>query len=197
MTTVTEHGHHEAPEVISRRDRMGVLLLIFADAAFLGALLFTWFYLRTLNQSGNWIPQDVDVASSAQSWIVTGVAMLSAAVMYLGLSAIRKGKEGQLLTWAVIGLLTIAADLGLQFWALDAFPFEMKNGGYASTMFAMAGTNIFHLALTTYLGIGLVNRIRQHRYSEVDHGHVREVTYWWIWVAVASAITSLATMYPY
>lgn len=197
MTAVTEHGHHEAPEEISRRDRMGVLLLIFADAAFLGALIFTWFYLRTLNQGGRWIPSDINVAESSQSWIVSGVAAASALMMYLGLTAIRNGKESQLLGWSILAFLTIAADIYLQFWALDAFPFEMKDGSYASTMFAIAATNIFHLVLTTYLGLGIVNRIRQHRYTEEDHGHVREVTYWWIWVALASIITSFATMYPY
>ncbi|CAB4344666.1 unannotated protein [freshwater metagenome] len=201
MTAVTEHhaesGHHEAPEAISRRDRMGVLLLIFADAAFVGALVFTWFYLRTLNQGGNWIPKDVEVAASSQSWIVTGVAGVSAALMYLGLVAVRKGKVKQLLTFALLALVVIIADLYLQIQALDSFPFTIKNGSYASTMFALAGANIFHLGLTIFLGIGIVNRIRMGRYSQDDHGHVREVTYWWIWVAVASLITSFATMYTY
>ena len=201
MTAVTEHhadsGHHEAPEVISRRDRMGVLLLIFADAAFVGALVFTWFYLRTLNQGGNWIPKDVEVAASSQSWIVTGVAGISAALMYLGLVAVRNGKVKQLLTFALLALVVIIADLYLQIQALDSFPFTIKNGSYASTMFALAGANIFHLGLTIFLGIGIVNRIRMGRYSQDDHGHVREVTYWWIWVAVASLITSFATMYTY
>jgi heme/copper-type cytochrome/quinol oxidase subunit 3 len=201
MTAVTEHhaesGHHEAPEVISRRDRMGVLLLIFADAAFVGALVFTWFYLRTLNQGGNWIPKDVEVAASSQSWIVTGVAGISAALMYLGLVAVRKGKVKQLLTFALLALVVLITDLYLQIQALDSFPFTIKNGTYASTMFALAGANIFHLGLTIFLSIGIVNRIRMGRYSQDDHGHVREVTYWWIWVAVASLITSFATMYTY
>jgi heme/copper-type cytochrome/quinol oxidase subunit 3 len=201
MTAVTEHhaesGHYEAPEVISRRDRMGVLLLIFADAAFVGALVFTWFYLRTLNQGGNWIPKDVEVVASSQSWIVTGVAGVSAALMYLGLVAVRKGKVKQLLTFALLALAVIITDLYLQIQALDSFPFAMKNGTYASTMFALAGANIFHLGLTIFLGIGIVNRIRMSRYSQDDHGHIREVTYWWIWVAVASAITSFASMFTY
>lgn len=201
MTDVTEHhaesGHHEAPEVISRRDRMGVLLLIFADAAFVGALVFTWFYLRTLNQGGNWIPKDVEVVASSQSWIVTGVAGISAAFMYLGLVAVRKGQVKQLLTFALLALVVLITDLYLQIQALDSFPFTIKNGTYASTMFALAGANIFHLGLTIFLGIGLVNRIRMGRYSQDDHGHVREVTYWWIWVAVASAVTSFTTMYTY
>jgi heme/copper-type cytochrome/quinol oxidase subunit 3 len=201
MTAVTEHhaesGHHEAPEVISRRDRMGVLLLIFADAAFVGALVFTWFYLRTLNQGGNWIPKDVEVVASSQSWIVTGVAGISAALMYLGLVAVRKGQVKQLLTFALLALVILITDLYLQIQALDSFPFTIKNGTYASTMFALAGANIFHLGLTIFLGIGIVNRIRMGRYSQDDHGHVREVTYWWIWVAVASAVTSFATMYTY
>lgn len=201
MTDVTEHhaesGHHEAPEVISRRDRMGVLLLIFADAAFVGALVFTWFYLRTLNQGGNWIPKDVEVVASSQSWIVTGVAGISAAFMYLGLVAVRKGQVKQLLTFALLALVVLITDLYLQIQALDSFPFTIKNGTYASTMFALAGANIFHLGLTIFLGIGIVNRIRMGRYSQDDHGHVREVTYWWIWVAVASAVTSFTTMYTY
>lgn len=190
-------GHHEAPEVISRRDRMGVLLLIFADAAFLGALIFTWFYLRTLNQSGNWIPKEVEVASTSQSWTVTGVAIVSAAFMYMSLVAVRQGRIKQVLNYALLATIAMAADIYLQFWALDSYPFELKNGGYASTMYAIAATNIFHLILTTYLGVGIVNRIRQNRYSAHDHGHIREVTYWWIWVAAASFITSIATMYPY
>jgi heme/copper-type cytochrome/quinol oxidase subunit 3 len=201
MTAVTEHhaesGHHEAPEVISRRDRMGVLLLIFADAAFVGALVFTWFYLRTLNQGGNWIPKDVEVVASSQSWIVTGVAGISAALMYLGLVAVRKGQVKQLLTFALLALVVLITDSYLQIQALDSFPFTIKNGTYASTMFALAGANIFHLGLTIFLGIGIVNRIRMGRYSQDDHGHIREVTYWWIWVAVASAVTSFATMYTY
>jgi heme/copper-type cytochrome/quinol oxidase subunit 3 len=201
MTAVTEHhaesGHHEAPEVISRRDRMGVLLLIFADAAFVGALVFTWFYLRTLNQGGNWIPKDVEVVASSQSWIVTGVAGISAALMFLGLVAVRKGQVRQLLTFALLALVVLITDLYLQVQALDSFPFTMKNGTYASTMFALAGANIFHLGITIFLSIGIVNRIRMGRYSQDDHGHIREVTYWWIWVAVASAVTSFATMYTY
>lgn len=201
MTAVTEHhaesGHHEAPDVISRRDRMGVLLLIFADAAFVGALVFTWFYLRTLNQGGNWIPDDVEVAASSQGWIVTGVAGVSAALMYLGLAAIRRGQVRQLLQFALLALVVMVSDLYLQIQALSSFPFTIKNGSYASTMFALAGANVFHLGLTIFLGIGIVNRIRMGRYSKDDHGHVREVTYWWIWVAVASLITSFATMYTY
>lgn len=201
MTVVTEHhadsGHHEAPEVISHRDRMGVLLLIFADAAFVGALVFTWFYLRTLNQGGNWIPIDVSVASTRPSWIVTGVAGISAVFMYLGLGAVRRGNVKLLLTLALVALAVIIADLYLQISALQSFPFTLSNGTYACTMFALAGANVFHLGLTIFLGIGIVNRIRQGRYSQGDHGHVREVTYWWIWVAVASAITTYATMFTY
>jgi len=201
MTVVTEHhadsGHHEAPEVISHRDRMGVLLLIFADAAFVGALVFTWFYLRTLNQGGNWIPIDVSVASTRPSWIVTGVAGISAVFMYLGLGAVRRGNVKLLLTFALVALAVIIADLYLQISALQSFPFTLSNGTYACTMFALAGANVFHVGLTIFLGIGIVNRIRQGRYSQGDHGHVREVTYWWIWVAVASAITTYATMFTY
>ena len=45
MSSETQfHVHHDAPEVIGRRERLGVRLLIVADGAFLFGMLFTFFY---------------------------------------------------------------------------------------------------------------------------------------------------------
>ncbi|MEI6405656.1 MAG: hypothetical protein WCO64_07780 [Actinomycetes bacterium] len=192
--THTSTPHHESPDTVGRRDRMGVMLLIFADLAFVLSLVFTWFYLRTQNTNNHWIPDDVTTASQSEGWTVTGVAIVSSALAYLGLRAIRKNSQSQLLGFFTLAFVTIVLDLVLQLRALQHFPFHMSNGTYASTMIALAGANVFHLALTCFLGLGMVNRIRQHRYSSEDHFHVLIVTYWWIWVSTAAVITSLTTM---
>jgi heme/copper-type cytochrome/quinol oxidase subunit 3 len=50
MNTDTEfHIHHDAPEVVGRRERLGVRLLIVADGSFVFAMIFSYFYLRNLN----------------------------------------------------------------------------------------------------------------------------------------------------
>ena len=46
------HLHHDSPEAVGRRERLGVRLLIVADASFLFAMIFSWFYLRNLNVNG-------------------------------------------------------------------------------------------------------------------------------------------------
>ena len=69
------HVHHDAPEVVGRRERLGVRLLIVADGAFLFGMLFTFFYLKNLNNSGAWLPPDhkkmFSVASAIRSVATT------------------------------------------------------------------------------------------------------------------------------
>ena len=58
MTSATVDNpnvHLEDPDLIGRRWRTGVRLLIFADASFVAALLFSYFYLRGLNTENAWL----------------------------------------------------------------------------------------------------------------------------------------------
>ena len=57
MATHTEfHVHHDSPEKVGRRERLGVRLLIVADGSFLFGIIFSWFYLRNLNVNNAWLP---------------------------------------------------------------------------------------------------------------------------------------------
>lgn len=47
-------GHHETPEVVDARQRLGLWLFIGADVITVGALLFTYLYLRGVDTSGHW-----------------------------------------------------------------------------------------------------------------------------------------------
>jgi len=52
------HVHHDSPEAIGRRERLGVRLLIVADGAFLFGMIFSYFYLRNLNVNGGWLQRE-------------------------------------------------------------------------------------------------------------------------------------------
>jgi len=51
------HGdaHHDSPEKVDGRERLGVWLFIGADVVTVGALLFTYLYLRAVNTTGHWM----------------------------------------------------------------------------------------------------------------------------------------------
>ena len=59
------HIHHDAPEVVGRRERLGVRLLIVADGAFVFGMIFSYFYLRNLDANGGWLPKGAHYLSAA------------------------------------------------------------------------------------------------------------------------------------
>jgi heme/copper-type cytochrome/quinol oxidase subunit 3 len=135
MTTHTEHetqGHHEAPEVVEHRQRLGIWIFIAGDAVGLGALLFTYLYLRGTNTGGHWrtilgyfLPgvssadaetyagahaptmQYEHTMSAGFNWLITGVIIASALVFWLGEKQLRS-KVGAT-NKGVFGLATLVA----------------------------------------------------------------------------------------
>ncbi|MBU6232913.1 MAG: hypothetical protein KJS64_01545, partial [Acidobacteria bacterium] len=59
MTTTEQHydgiSHHEAPEVVHHRQRLGIWIFIAGDVVSMCALLFTYLYLRGTNTGGHWM----------------------------------------------------------------------------------------------------------------------------------------------
>ena len=55
MSTET-HTHHEHPDVVGSRNRLGVILILVADIAFALSILFVYFYLRGQNVNDMWLP---------------------------------------------------------------------------------------------------------------------------------------------
>ena len=49
------HGHHEAPEVVEGRQRLGIWLFIVGDVIMLASFLFTYLYLRGTNTQKGWM----------------------------------------------------------------------------------------------------------------------------------------------
>ena len=54
--SVETHAHHEHPDVVGSRNRLGVILLLVADIAFALSMVFVYFYLRGQNVNDMWLP---------------------------------------------------------------------------------------------------------------------------------------------
>lgn len=191
----TAPGHSEDVNTVGRRWRSGVLLIILADASFVAALLFTYFYLRGLNTEGSWIPPKSFTAPIWVGWAIALGLVLSAAAYRWGELGIRRGDQRRLQTGTTVALLLLVADIVGQVVQLSTFPFRTYTGSYASTVIALAGANLFHLLLTLFIGVGLWNRTRLGKYHATEHWQVRLGRIWWVWVAAAAVATALTTSF--
>ncbi len=192
----TAGGHHpEDVNVVGRRWRVGVLLIILADASFVAAMLFTYFYLRGLNTRGNWIPAKTSTSPIWVGWVIALGLVLSAVAYRWAEIGIRKGDRRRLQTGTAIALLLLVIDLVIQGIQFFTFPFRTYTGAYASSVITLAGANIFHLLLTLFIGVGLWNRARLGKYDATNHWQVRLGRIWWAWIAVAAVATALTTSF--
>ena len=79
-THAHSNPHHEHPDVVGSRNRLGVILLIVADVAFALSMVFTYFYLKAQNVNDMWLPAATEenpaitAVSSAGAWKITAVA---------------------------------------------------------------------------------------------------------------------------
>lgn len=198
MTSVTIGSpdlHIEDPDLIGRRWRMGVLLLIVADGAFVASLIFSYLYLRGLNTERAWLAPHQHTAAIWVSWLISGVMLASALIFRWSQGAVRKGQETTFVFGASLALVVLLAATVIQVIQLVTFKFGIGDSSYSSTVYAMGGANLFHLLLTLFLGAAMVGRGRAHLYGEDVNWQPRIVSTWWTWIAVAALATSFATSF--
>ncbi|MGH3634599.1 MAG: cytochrome c oxidase subunit 3 [Acidothermaceae bacterium] len=198
MTAVTAGHpvpHHEDRETIGRRWRTGVILLLVADAAFVGSLIFSYFYLRGLNTEGGWFPKGSSITPIWIGWAIAAGLVVSAAVYRWGERGLAAGVNARLVTASAIGTVIVAADAVGQVAQLVTLPFGLADGSYASSVYVLASANLFHLLLTLFLGIGMWNRSRLGRYAADNNWQVRLVSIWWTWIAIAAILSAFTTSF--
>ncbi len=198
MTSVTVSApqavHLESIDVVGARQQTGVRLLIAADGAFLAALVFTYFYLRGLNTDKGWIPKGSPTEAIWISWALAGGMVLSSVLYRWGEVGNRAGRKNRLRLGAGLAVLVLAATTVGQIIQMGTFPFGAEAGSYASSIWVLAGDNLFHLLLTLFIGIGVWNRARLGKFA-TNRWHVRLVGYWWTWVVVSAVITATTTSF--
>ena len=204
METHEHHSsnpHHEHPDVVGSRNRLGVILLIVADVAFALAMMFVYFYLRAQNVNYMWLPKATDETptilpvSASGPWLVTGIAALGLLAHFYGLNGIRHHDYVRLKVGGFLAMLLSALALVLQFNQIANAPFTFYNGAYASCFYLLTILNFVHLVLTTFIALGNWNRTRLGLYKST-HWHVDIVNIWWLWMVVSSTMGAVALSFP-
>jgi len=190
------HVHHDAPEVVGRRERLGVRLLIVADGAFVFGMIFSYFYLRNLDANGGWLPKGGHTFSASSGWM--SVFPLIVAAIVHKLAQRDPSHQGS------FSLITLAAYLYggyYQFHQLANMPFIDKEtgafeGAYASCWTVFAGANMFHYILAGFIALGLVIRSRRATVDPVlESWRIRTAASWFTWIAVSGIACAITTSF--
>jgi heme/copper-type cytochrome/quinol oxidase subunit 3 len=197
MTTVSHEtaSHHLAPELVAKQQRQAVLYIILADAVLFSCLLFTYFYLRSLNVEGGWIPDGGKTASAALVWIIAAVTLISAAVYWVAETAIRSGQRQRFQAMTLVATLLLLVAVGLSIYQLATLPILMSDGAYASTFIVMNGVQLVHLLLLVVVAIGIWNRAVRGLLDGGRTNHAILVGYFWYWVALTALIAAGTTFF--
>jgi len=195
--SVETHAHHEHPDVVGSRNRLGLILILVADIAMALSVLFVYFYLKGQNVNDMWLPAAtadtpaVMAVSSKGAWYVTILAAIGLLTHFYALQGVRAKNQTQLVLGGGLALVFSLAAMVYQFIQVSSAPFTTTSGAYASCYFLIAGLNALHLVLTVFIALGNWNRSRLGIYKS-DHWHVDIVNIWWIWMTVSSALGAFA-----
>jgi heme/copper-type cytochrome/quinol oxidase subunit 3 len=110
----------------------GSRLMIGIVASGLGAFVFAFFYLRSLNSHGLWHPSTFTGPKAWQGALIMGLIVASAVVQMAGLQMIKGGKKGAWSATAWTALVLGVAAAAVQIWQLTALPFQPGASGFAS-----------------------------------------------------------------
>ena len=190
------HVHHDAPEVVGRRERLGVRLLIVADGAFLFGMIFSYFYLRNLDQNGGWIPKGGHTFSASSGWMA--VLPLIVAALIHKLAQRDPTHQG---SFSLITLVAYIYGGYYQLHQLANMPFingetGAFEGAYASCWTVIAGANMFHYFVAGFIALGLVLRSRRATVDPIlESWRIRTAASWFTWIAVSGIACAITTSF--
>jgi heme/copper-type cytochrome/quinol oxidase subunit 3 len=189
--------HHEHPDVVGSRNRLGVILILVADVAFALSVLFVFFYLKGQNVNDMWLPKATEETpavvplSSISSWNVTALAAFGLIAHQFGLRGVRAGNQTQLKLGGLVATIVALVATVYQNMQIANAPFTFYSGAYASCFYLITILNMVHLILTVFIAFGNWNRSRIGIYAH-DHWHVDIVNVWWVWMTVSSLLGAFA-----
>ena len=193
--------HHEHPDVVGSRNRLGVILILVADIAFALSILFVFFYLKGQNVNDMWLPKatedtpEIVPLSSMSSWNVTAIAAFGLIAHQFGLRGVRAANQTQLKLGSLVAMVASVVALVMQFNTIANAPFTFSDGAYVSCFYLFTIMNFVHLALTVFISLGNWNRARLGLYVS-NLWMVDIVRIWWIWMVVSSLLGAFSLSYP-
>ena len=199
--SVETHAHHEDPDVVGSRNRLGVILLLVADIAFALSMLFVYFYLRGQNVNDMWLPAATEdrpaitPISPTSGWTVTAIVAFGLLAHFYGLKGARAANQTQLKLGSLVALVTSVVAIIYQTNTISTAPFTFSDGAYVSCFYMFTILNFVHIALTIFISLGIWNRARLGLYTS-DHWQVDIVRVWWLWMVVSSLLGAFALSNP-
>jgi len=199
--SVETHAHHEHPDVVGSRNRLGVILLLVADIAFALSMVFVYFYLRGQNVNDMWLPAAtadrpaIEPLSAGPGWTVTAIVALGLLAHMYGLKGARSQNQTQLKLGSLVALVASVIAMVYQYNTIASAPFTFSDGAYVSCFYMFAIMNMVHILLTVFISLGNWNRARLGLYVE-NFWHVDIVRIWWIWMVVSSLLGAFSLSYP-
>jgi heme/copper-type cytochrome/quinol oxidase subunit 3 len=199
--SVETHAHHEHPDVVGSRNRLGVILLLVADIAFALSMVFVYFYLRGQNVNDMWLPAAtadrpaIEPLSAGPGWTVTAIVALGLLAHMYGLKGARTQNQTQLKLGSLVALVVSVVAMVYQYNTIATAPFTFSDGAYVSCFYMFAIMNMVHILLTVFISLGNWNRARLGLYVE-NFWHVDIVRIWWIWMVVSSLLGAFSLSYP-
>jgi heme/copper-type cytochrome/quinol oxidase subunit 3 len=165
----------ESPEILGRNLRVGAHIWSSATAFFFVAFLFAYFYLRSLNQHGEWKPKGVD---APVGWGTAVMLCVVAAAVLVAWGAADQ-RAGRRSLWRAKGTVALALGLVaviLQVVTWTQIGFGPTDGGFASVYLAWSGFfALFVLGTMFWLETTLAVSFRYRAYAmgaaEVEPGH--------------------------
>jgi heme/copper-type cytochrome/quinol oxidase subunit 3 len=176
-------GHHESPEVVDGRQRLGVWLFIGGDIIIVAALLFTYLYLRGVNTGGHWMslvgykghsyayyeniangsvglppPKLIHVGpmGAGLEWLIAAVTVVSGAIVWQAERALRATKNAKAYSaMATFATIAVLVAIALTIIQLRSIPTVMVATNDSQGMAYTAYDSVY-LALS---GSGLVHLI--------------------------------------
>ena len=135
----------EPPELLGRNLSTAGHLLASATAFFFLAFVFAYFYLRSLNNAGLWLPKHV-TPSIALGSLVMALSVLSAILVRLGVADQRAARRSE---WRLKAAVALAVGVGavvVQVIEWATADFGPADGGYASVFFGWTAFNVLFVA---------------------------------------------------
>jgi hypothetical protein len=133
----------------------GVRLLIGVVASGLGAFVFAFFYLRSVNNYGLWYPKGFTGPQGWEGAVIVIAIAVSAAAQSLGLQRLKAGKKPAWLTMsaAALGLGVVA--VVFMILQLATLPFQPGDNAFAS-VFVGASVVFTVLVLATVIWLEIL-----------------------------------------
>jgi len=203
----------EPISTIARRSRLGLWLVIVADIAGTIALVISYTYLWSLNVNGGWappgstltanqtnstLPTTPSTATFAVEWPFWGILLVlivATALMWFGYRSARSGNHAGLIAGAGLSFLVTVAVLVFQWIQMSTFPFGAGDGAYASAVLLLCASNIFHLFLLLFIGMGIFMRARKGLIDKTNWYQAQLASYYMTWVCIAFLLGGLLTTF--